>query len=973
MKKKTVTSDQITIIGVGASAGGLEALQEFLSQFPSHFHNIAIIIAQHLSPSYKSMLVQLLSRSTNLEVVEIKNGLSIESAKVYITPPDSELTIKGEKLFLTKPQVSTGPKPSIDVFFNSLAIEKKAEAIGVILSGTGSDGASGIREIKKAGGLTIVQEPQTAKYDGMPLAAIQTEHIDLVLSPDKIGEEILDYIKNPHSISIAESEKGEKKGDIVKLFNLLSKRTQTDFSEYKSSTFFRRLEKRLNTLKILDLNSYLKYVEEKPAELDALFQAILIGVTQFFRDSGAFDALEKIITGIISKKTPKEPIRIWVTGCASGEEAYSIAIIFFQQLKEKINNYNIQIFATDIDEKALSVARRGVYPKSAIEGLSSTIIGKYFKKVDENYYEISKSVRQLVLFSKHDVTVNPPFLKLDLISCRNLLIYFNTNLQKHVIPIFHYAMNPEGFLFLGKSETVGQFSDLFHTIDGKHKIFKRKGGQSLNAVRFTSIKTLRQSKSVIGQTKEKTRLTINEMIKETFYNTFEHPYIVINEDLDIQEIYGDVRIYIGLQEGSMNANILKLINKDLQIELRTIINNAIKDRIATKSKIKKFSFLNNEYFVRMQVKPLLYSQLSSELFILIFEKFDIEENILVNYSSSDGKEDPRIIELEQELQATKEHLQTYVEELETSNEELQALNEELQSANEELQSTNEELETSNEELQSTNEELQIAYAELKDAHENLEQKDKVLEENSANMKALLSTSFQKSVLINRDYQIDHFNSNYAEEVLKNYGKLPVKGDSILNYMPAESSKIFKNRTAKVFNGKELKFSESYIINGSNKRYEFHFIPSINIKGKVIGVAIHILDISAHYLAADKLVKECGMVELVFNSMAEPLIILNQDAQVLLANGRFFSQFNLTETETIGKNLFKLKKRKWNTPEIVKTFGGIIKSDLKTKEVRFVCNEESKATEDYKLVFNPVLQNDKKIIILFFINMKRRTS
>ncbi len=360
--------DEITVIGIGASAGGLEALQEFLGGFYYPDINAAIVIAQHLSPSYKSMLVQLLGRATRLEVVEVNNGISVETGKVYITPPDSEISIKNNTLYLNKPSIGAGPKPSIDVFFQSLANDKHDSAIGVILSGTGSDGANGIRAIKDVGGFTIAQEPQTAKYDGMPLAAIHTEKIDVVLSPDKMGEEIRDFLVNPR-VAISSSNESHETGSMNRLFNLLSKRTQTDFSNYKISTICRRLEKRLAKLKIGNIEDYLEYVDGNPRELDQLFQMILIGVTQFFRDAEAYQELEKYIRQIVQQKPANENIRIWVPGCATGEEPYSLAIMFSQILGNKVKDYNVQIFATDIDEKAIAFARKALYPASSVSEL----------------------------------------------------------------------------------------------------------------------------------------------------------------------------------------------------------------------------------------------------------------------------------------------------------------------------------------------------------------------------------------------------------------------------------------------------------------------------------------------------------------------------------------------------------------------------------------------------------------------------
>lgn len=826
-KKK---KEEIIIIGVGASAGGLEAIQELLTGLPPKLINAAIVITQHLSPSYKSMLVQLLSKSTKLNVEEITNGMSIKINTVYITPPDSELTIKKDKLFLVKPPLSVGPKPSIDVFFTSLAQEKQNNCIGIILSGTGSDGANGVKAIKKNGGLTLAQEPHSAKYDGMPLSAIQTEQIDLVLSPEKMGEEIIEFLRNPHMIFVSKETENDASDSMTKLFNLLSKRTQTDFSQYKQSTIYRRLEKRLNILKISSIDDYLKLIQEKPAELDNLFQMILIGVTRFFRDGEPFKEINKIIKKIVDQKNEKDSIRIWVPGCATGEEPYSFAILLSEILKEKISNYNIQIFATDIDEKALSIARKGIYPASALEDVSAGIVKKYFRKLDDDYYEISKSIRLMVLFSKHDVAVNPPFLKLDMISCRNLLIYFSLQLQKHVIPIFHYALNPDGILFLGKSETVGQFADLFSSIDPKSKIFKRKTGQSLSALRFANVKTIREVKSVVISNREKTRNSLAEIVKDTLYNTFEHPYVVVNDNMDVQEIFGDVRLYLGLNEGSMNANILKLINKELSLDLHAALTKSVKDRTTVKGKIKKFSLFGKNHYVRLIVKPLIYTDVSNEYYLIVFESFNPEEEKIYNYEDSNLSSDPRIKELETELQATREHLQTYLEELETSNEELQSLNEELQATNEELQSSNEELETSNEELQSTNEELHTAYMELKVINEDLEKKELLLIESEKNLQAILNITTHGYLLINSNFEINSFNNEVKNRLKKISGKSIIRKKTILQFIPSNIVEKFHIDINTAFSGKKV-LNKKYTFIGKQKEKTELIVNFIPVKGK----------------------------------------------------------------------------------------------------------------------------------------------
>ncbi|MCS7018359.1 MAG: chemotaxis protein CheB [Cytophagales bacterium] len=899
-------NEPLFIAGVGASAGGLEAISELLSHLPSKPANLAIIVVQHLSPTYKSMLVQLLSKHTNWEVVEIKNGIPVKAGTVYITPPDSEISIEHQILYLSKPIVSVGPKPSIDSFFISLAEDCHQFAIGIILSGTGSDGAKGIKKIKALGGYTIVQDPQTAKYDGMPVASIETGQVDVVLPPDRIGEELLSFVQDPenlHRSTAVTVRLPEIKTDsLQQIFKLLSKKTGTDFSQYKPTTILRRLEKRLDMLKLSHIDDYLRYIELHPEEVETLFKMILIGVTSFFRDTEAFAELEKYLAKIISSKSSGESIRIWVPGCASGEEPYSIAILLAKILGSRLGTYNIQIFATDIDDRAIAYARRGIYTEQAMIHVEKTIIDAFFVR-EGNEYKLSKRIRSMVLFSKHDVTNNPPFVKLDLISCRNLLIYFSTALQKHVLPLFHYALNPNGYLFLGKSENIGQFSDLFATIDSRNKIFQRKNITSIHSLRFSPF-TTRLKPVALAEVQDFPALSIKEMVKETIYNTFDYPYVVINSNMDILEIHGEVRPFLSLQQGTMAANIVKMAQPELQLDLRTHITRAIKERIPASAPIRKISFFNKDFLVRTIVKPLVHSRHQEELFMVIFEQQDPEKiasvvpEKLVNYD-----ENQRIIELEQELTATKEQLQSFIEELETSNEELQSLNEELQSANEELQSGNEELETTNEELQSTNEEMQIAYAELRSAHEALESQERQLRESEKNMRALLNNSLQISLLIDKNYRVIAFNKLAAEMTKNTVGKELRTDAIVMDYFPPAELEEFQRNFTKALKG-ETVTGERHLFSPLQQRelwYRYQYSPVESDDGVTSVVSLSMLDISLERHAQKKQLHNENMITAVFATTDIGISIADAQGRFVTVNPGLCQMLGYETYELIGQH------------------------------------------------------------------------
>lgn len=902
MKEEQKYKD-LQVVGVGASAGGLEALQELISHLPENLEGIAIIIAQHLSPTYKSMLVQLLSRQTPLEVLEAKNHQHIKSGTIYITPPDSEIVIKKGYLQLSK-AAKMGPKPSIDTFFTSLAEEKREKATGIILSGTGSDGAKGIKAIKEVGGVTIAQEPHTAKYDGMPISAIETGQVDFVLSPDKIGEELEEIFKHPNS-QITKTVLNNESSTLDKVLSLLSKRTGTDFSNYKPSTICRRLEKRMVELKINDINQYLEHISKNHDELDKLFNNLLIGVTSFYRDLDAFRSLESHLTKIIASKKPGDSIRVWSTGCATGEEAYSIAILLVKLLGTKLSDFNVQIFATDIDEKAINIARKGVYPQNAVENIPEDIAENYLLKKGDQY-EVIKSIRQLILFSKHDVTNNPPFLKLDLLSCRNLLIYFGQNLQKHVIPIFHYALNLDGFLFLGRSETVGQFTDLFSTSEGKHKIFQRKRGNNFNAIRFSTFKPKTFTKAELPRNTNRNSIvtpSLSDMVKETLYNTFEHAYVIINDTMDVLEVNGDVRQFLEIKPGAMNSNVLKLAIRDLQIELRSVITKAIKDNNTVNGEIKRIKKNNGNLFIRISCRPLLYTDPGNGLFVVVFEKVDLPSKLInsENLEFTDN-ENPRILELEHELAGTKEHLQTFVEELETTNEELQSLNEELQSSNEELQSSNEELETSNEELQSTNEELQIAYSELKAATEEIEKQAKALKFSEANAKALLNNTLQAFILVNKDYRIIELNETAKKQAELLFEKAMNIGDSIIDFNDSTELERFHNEFSRALNGDRVEGEKLVKTKRGEprwQRYNFTPVKSLNTSSVDI-VSYSSLDITEQKQVERSLAENEQLINSIFNVADVGICVTNKSGKFVKVNQAYCDIYGYKMEEVLGQ-------------------------------------------------------------------------
>jgi two-component system, chemotaxis family, CheB/CheR fusion protein len=706
------------VVGIGASAGGLEALSALVSHLPCNL-GASYVIVQHMSPNHRSMLVQLLARETSMEVSEIQDGEAPKPDQIQITPPNRNLMLQEGRFSLMEPAAEVIPKPSVNIFFSSLAEECGEDAIGVILSGTGSDGAVGVRAIKASGGLVFAQEPGSAKYSGMPQSAIDTECVDWVMPPEKIAAEIEIVVRSQGSIPMPSSG-GQVPATLRTLLQKVMRHARVDFSGYKESTVWRRILRRMVSNRVHTMEEYLLLTEKNPEELNQLCKEILISVTSFFRDPRAFDVLRETLAELLAQKLPGEEIRIWIAGCATGEEAYSVAILLSELLGTALSDYRVQIFATDIDLNAMAVARRGIYPESALSEIEPHLIERYFSSRD-GHYEVNKFLRDLVVFARQDLVQDPPFLRLDLVTCRNVLIYFQGMLQDQVLSTFHYALRPGGLLFLGKSETAHQRDGQFESMAKDAKIFRRRAGDARLPAQMLSASTLAQSEPRTPSNRTRAQSQEDVLLRAVLDASLP-PSVVITPQLDIRHVFGDVSPFMNIRSGRPDFNLLSLIRAEWRIEAQTLIYQVIQRKIPTVSYLR-----GGDQQARISVRPLGFKLGGSEDAYLV--GFEIQEP-----SSSDTGLIPDVRagsltgqSVEEELIATREHLQTVIEELETSNEETQALNEELQASNEELQASNEELQASNEELQSTNEELttvneelQIKTAELAEANADLE-------------------------------------------------------------------------------------------------------------------------------------------------------------------------------------------------------------------------------------------------------------
>jgi two-component system, chemotaxis family, CheB/CheR fusion protein len=711
------------IVGIGASAGGLEALEKLFDSMPEQ-EELAFIIIQHLSPDYKSLMGELLEKHTNLSIYQVEDGTAVEPRSIYLIPRKKNMYIYQGKLFLT-PQ-EQGLNLPIDIFLESLAEDQAEKGIAVILSGTGSDGTRGIRSVKENGGFVIVQDETTAKFDGMPKSAISTEIVDSVLPPEEIGKEIKNFITGTKNVSSSEkSQNGKKESDLTKAFMLLKRKTGVDLSYYKESTLFRRIERRMGINQIEDFPAYIRFLEKNSEEINILFKEILIGVTRFFRDKEAFDFLEnQVIPSIVDGKNREDSIRIWVAGCSTGEEAYSIAILLYEYMQKQNIKREIKIFATDIDRDAIEFASFGMYPESIAADAPKHRLQRFFVKKGD-YYQIIHPIREMVIFAYHNVFKDPPFRRVDLISCRNLLIYLQPVLQKKILSNFHFALNPKGYLVLGSSETLLEYSKFFDTLDHKWKIFSTKG--LLGPERNVPLQELSITKPYNNVIKNKTDtdwdntgVLSQEIIFEQLINALFAPCILIDSEKQITHIFGDINPFFQLPTGKVNFDIIKMARKEIQIPL----GNAI-DAAASEHKMITYNDIiigkNTEAFASNITVIPIKNSFGGYNYAIIFEKQEEtpgSEKVTQRYSLEESV-NQRIRNLENELQHTKENLQATIEELETSNEELQATNEELLSSNEELQSTNEELQSVNEELITVNAEYQKKIEELSNLNDDI--------------------------------------------------------------------------------------------------------------------------------------------------------------------------------------------------------------------------------------------------------------
>src|SRR5713101_2450506 len=698
------------IVGVGASAGGFEAFGEMLNALPADT-GMAFVLIQHLDPTHESMLAPLLARKSALPVSQVIDGMAVEPNHVYVIPPNARMGIHDGLLKLMQ-RAATGEKNMpIDYFFQSLAASCKDAAIGVILSGTATDGTFGLKAIKAEGGICFAQDEASAKYPGMPASAIAAGCVDFALPPRKIAAELTRISRHqPPSPLVSAADAAAppalpagNDSHIRKLLVLIRNATGADFTHYKSSTIHRRIARRMLLKKIGSIREYVEFLRRDAAELDALYQDILIHVTSFFREPGTFQILKsQIMPKLIEGKTERDPLRVWVPGCSTGEEAYSIAIVLAEYLGDRLGKVPVQIFATDISESSIEHARAGVYAGTTLAEVRPERLARFFVKSNGSY-QVTQSIRDMCTFARQDLTQDPPFSRIDLISCRNVLIYLEPLLQKRVLAAFHYALKDKGFVLLGKSETLNAFPDLFTLAEKKGKFYRKRA--AANNPQFRAAAGHDRAGHPGKPIKPATPLAdVQKEADRIVWSRYAHSGVIVDENLQILHFRGDTSPYMAPASGAASLHLLKMVRGDLLVDLRAAFHRSKKENTPVRKEGIHVTSGGRAREICLDVVPLSSLDAGERHFLILFEEARPGPAAAKAIRRAKAEVAPTV-KLQQELSATREYLQAIIEEQETTTEELKAANEEALSNNEELQSTNEELETAKEELQSTNEEL----------------------------------------------------------------------------------------------------------------------------------------------------------------------------------------------------------------------------------------------------------------------------
>jgi two-component system CheB/CheR fusion protein len=896
------------IIAIGGSAGAFSALRKLFTHMPAD-SGMAFVIVMHLDPNHKGQLAEVIKGFTPMTVLEASDGLAVEPDHVYVIPPNKDMGMHNRKLLLLNFATPRGFRQPIDYFFQSLAEDQWNRAVAIVLSGMGSDGETGVRMIKEKLGMAMVQDPQTAEYNSMPLASIATNLVDYVLSPEEMPVKLIQYLNHP---VMADDPSEQARTDIrnstsiQKILMLLRSHTGHDFSLYKKSTIVRRIDRRIAFHQLPDYIQYVNYLRENPQEIDVLFNELLIGVTKFFRDAQAFESVKNKFKSVIESKKSNEPIRAWIAGCSTGEEAYSIAIALMESV-EALNRKKlprIQIFATDLDVEAIDHARQGFYLSNIAADVSEERLARFFIKTETGYI-IKKELREMVVFAQHNLIKDAPFTRLDLICCRNVMIYLTSELQKKIIPIFHYSLNVKGIMFMGPAETIGGFNELFIATDPKWKIFERRAGeatghkmidfpfhvarQPLNMVQFT------ESEQPVS--KHAAADTFNKILLENYTP----PSVLINDKGNILYTNGNTGNYLQLPRGEAVMNIDKMARE----ELRYVIGNIIHQARAQKKPVSIHDIKVHEgadtRLVSLHANLLDGSGLPG-LFLIVFEDKGLQKKLGRPRQDSTAR-DQVVEDMEKELVYTKQQLTRTIEQMETSLEELKSTNEELQSTNEELQSTNEESLTTKEEMQSLNEELMTINVQY---HAKAEELTRL----NNDMKNLLDATEIGTIFLNNKLEI----LRYTPPIKKIFNVIPTDiGRPLSDIVANLDYEQMEENIREVID--RLVTSEVEVKSKQNEWYAVRIMPYRTLDNFISGAVLTFANITGYkqleFKAKAIQQYTSGVVEL----LPQPALQLDKDLKVVAFNDVFLTTFRLIKKEVVNISFAALAAQQWQLDDI----------------------------------------------------------
>ncbi len=878
-----------TVVGVGASAGGLEAFTELLSHLPADT-DMAFVLIQHLDPKHKSHLTELLFKASKMPVAEVKGETRAEANHVYVIPPERNLSIS-DGVLLTPPRPDSGRNMPIDSFFHALAADRGSKALGVILSGAASDGTLGLQAIKAAGGITFVQEVRTAKFDSMPRSAIAAGVADFVLPPAGIARQLA-AVAHESRVPVEPGEAIEPpaNAELAKIFRLVRSATGVDFTHYKHSTLTRRIKRRMALRGFETLADYSRDLEQNREEAKALCENCFITVTAFFREPAVFEELKRrVFPALVENRGPKDPVRIWVPGCATGEEAYSIAICLMEFLEDTKLSVPFEIFATDISETAIEKARAGTYKDSELANVSPQRLARFFTRTERGR-QVAKGIRDVCVFAVHNVAQDPPFSKLDLISCCNVLIYLGAVLQRKVLSTLHYALKPTGFLVLGPSESIGTLSESFHQLEKTHKIYCKRPGARTPAPRLSEGRsatgrvdlrqTIAEDRAGLNVLREADRLVLSE---------YGPPGAIIDDDLNIVQVRGRTAPYLELSPGQPTRNLLKLAREGLITGLGKAIRAARQRNAAAKEDGFRIEEGGQLREVAIKVIPCRGSSSSQErCFLVLFEDGEASGGTRATHRPA-IQESEASARLQRELVASKEYLQSIVEDNAATLEELRAVNEEAQAANEELETAQEELEASNEELNTLNEELKISNLEFSKVNRDLTN--------------LLESISIPLVMVGRDLRVRRFTR--AIEPMLNLIASDV-GRSITDLQPQMELPDLRRLLLDAMEGGNR--NPRNIRDAHGRWYSLRILPSVGPDGKIDGAVLMLIDIDAAKRGLD-------FAEAIVETVREPLVTLDQNLQVLKANRTFYETFRTVREQTEGRLIYDLGNGQWNIPKL----------------------------------------------------------